>query len=139
MRLRQPYFFSTAREATKSIGPDRYTRAPCNNPDLLLEGAIAGRMLRGAASSHKRQVKEGADDSGYRDGRGGLTTARAGRSLALKGGFGMNAKLLSRLIGVLASVLTLVSVVAAGQQGKATALVFDPANFVDTVDNKFFP
>src|SRR5438046_3090952 len=37
MRLRQPNCFSDAREATKSIGPDKYTRAPCNNPSLRFE------------------------------------------------------------------------------------------------------
>src|SRR5271170_279619 len=35
-RLRQPNFFSAARDATKSIGPDKYTRAPCIKPGWLL-------------------------------------------------------------------------------------------------------
>src|SRR5437879_12679471 len=52
-RLRQPNFFSAARDATKSIGPDRYTRAPCSKPRWLLERPIRP-MLRGARRHLKR-------------------------------------------------------------------------------------
>src|SRR5437870_1113484 len=55
MRLRQPDFFSAARDATKSIGPDRYTRAPCSKPRWLLERAIHP-MLRGARRHLKRNM-----------------------------------------------------------------------------------
>src|SRR2546425_5768000 len=45
-RLRQPDFFSAARDATKSIGPDKYTRAPCSNPWCLLDRPIKGYATR---------------------------------------------------------------------------------------------
>src|SRR5947208_2941939 len=45
-RLRQPNCFSTAREATKSIGPDKYTRAPCKRPSFLFDFGIRRHAKR---------------------------------------------------------------------------------------------
>src|SRR5881396_3237256 len=57
IRLRQPNFFSEARDATKSIGPDKYTRAPCNKPTLLEDRAM-GRNVTGRLSASASVMRD---------------------------------------------------------------------------------
>src|ERR1051325_4710417 len=58
-RLRQPNCFSAAREATKSIGPDRYTRAPWSRPFFVLEGIFSDRV----AADVRRRSADGWSSS----------------------------------------------------------------------------
>src|ERR1051325_288673 len=56
-RLRHPSCFSAAREATKSIGPERYTRAPVSRPSLRFEPVIPGKDRGTGSKAQARYIR----------------------------------------------------------------------------------